>query len=125
MTESAGSMPSIDHINYSPPFQAPLPIDTPPEFYSALSKFANLLKRPELRFEHTLKEGEAVIFDNRRSLHARDAFEEWGEHERPRDSPTVAEGESSRWLKGCYLEADAIFDRMRMLRDEIEPITRA
>lgn len=98
--------PSSDRVtavNYSPPFQAPLPLDTPPEFYDALQKYAAILRREEGRWEYLLKEGDVAVFDNRRVLHARKAFD------------LKAGGE--RWLKGCYVEADAVVDRIRVLRD--------
>ncbi|TCD63667.1 hypothetical protein EIP91_005111 [Steccherinum ochraceum] len=102
----------IRHINYSPPFQAPLPLSTPPEFYSAFERFARLLNRDEMRFEYTLKEGDAVVFDNRRVLHARTAFYDEKEEEH-------GEGEVNRWLKGCYVEADGVLDRGRSLRSAL------
>ncbi|THH29867.1 hypothetical protein EUX98_g4333 [Antrodiella citrinella] len=101
----------ISHINYSPPFQAPLPLTTPPEFYSAFERFASLLNRPEARFDYILKEGDAVVFDNRRILHARTAFyDENGVEDQP---------EVNRWLKGCYVEADSVLDRGRGLRTAV------
>lgn len=102
----------INHINYSPPFQAPLPLSTPPAFYPALQKFATLLNAPENIYKYTLQEGDAVFFDNRRVLHARTAFSD--------DEDQVKEGETNRWLKGCYLEADAMLDRARILRTKSE-----
>ena len=105
----------ISHINYSPPFQAPLFLNTPLEFYSALARFAEMLNDPVNVFEYTLREGDAVVFDNRRVLHARTAF---------RDKPGVEKmkrgGEINRWLKGCYLEADALADRVRVLRAKLQ-----
>lgn len=103
----------ISHINYSPPFQAPLPLTTPPEFYPALKEFARLLNDPQNTYEYTLKEGDAVLFDNRRVLHARTAFSD-----KPGDGGK--DGETNRWLKGCYLEADALVDRMRVLRRRLQ-----
>jgi gamma-butyrobetaine dioxygenase len=103
--------PPINYINYSPPFQAPLALSTPPTFYSALAEFASLLASAEFTYKYTLKEGDAVLFDNRRVLHARTAFS---------DGDGVGEGESNRWLKGCYLEADALLDRGRVLRTKAE-----
>ncbi|KAJ7291516.1 hypothetical protein C8J57DRAFT_217670 [Mycena rebaudengoi] len=99
---------AIQHINYSPPFQAPLFLDTPPSFYSALAAFATLLGDPARTYQYTLREGDAVIFDNRRVLHARTAFSDI-------EGQGTA-GEPNRWLKGCYFEADALLDRGRMLR---------
>ncbi|TFY59238.1 hypothetical protein EVJ58_g5901 [Rhodofomes roseus] len=106
-----GSPRPTAHINYSPPFQAPLPVSTPLAFYSALERFANLLEDPALRFEHLLREGDAVVFDNRRVLHARTAFKD--REEDSGDAP-------NRWLKGCYLEADAVLDRGRVLRARLQ-----
>lgn len=106
--------PEIVAINYSPPFQAPMPLhSTPPEFYPALQKFAALLRRPEGRYEFLLQEGDIMIFDNRRVLHARKAFTE---HTTGKELP----GESNRWLKGCYTEADAVLDRARVLRTRFD-----
>jgi alpha-ketoglutarate-dependent taurine dioxygenase len=110
----------IRHINYSPPFQAPLPLSTPTVFYSAFKRFSDLLNHESNTFRYTLEEGDAVIFDNRRVLHARTAFRDMTEKER-KDKPRqwVREGEPNRWLKGCYLEADAILDRVRVLKSRL------
>lgn len=104
----------VAHINYSPPFQAPLPLATPAAFYGALERFVALLEDPAARYEYTLREGDAVLFDNRRVLHARTAF-----RERPEAESGDAVGNTNRWLKGCYLEADAVLDRGRVLREQI------
>lgn len=100
----------IAHINYSPPFQAPLALSTPTSFYQAMGDFTRVLAKPELTFNYLLNEGDAVLFDNRRVLHARMAF---------RDKEGGG-GETNRWLKGCYLEADALLDRGRMLKIRME-----
>ena len=113
---SAAELP-IKHINYSPPFQAPLMSSTPPSFYAALRKFVALLDDTANRLEYTLRERDAVLFDNRRVLHARTAFTDG-----PPDGRDGRQGETNRWLKGCYLEADAILDRGRMLRAKLDRI---
>ncbi|CUA72764.1 Gamma-butyrobetaine dioxygenase [Rhizoctonia solani] len=100
--------PRIAHINYSPPFQAPLPPDAPAQVYTALRKYAELLARPEGRLEYTLAEGDCAVFDNRRVLHARTAF--WDKHAKEGDGE-----ETNRWLKGCYVEVDDLLDRTRVL----------
>ena len=110
---SLDSQTPITHVNYSPPFMAPLFADTPPRFYDAFSEFSSLLARPENTYRYTLKEGDAVIFDNRRVLHARTAFNEL-------EGTEEHVGETSRWLKGCYLEAEALLDRSRILRRKLE-----
>lgn len=110
LPDSSSDELPIAHINYSPPFQAPLALSTPTSFYQAIGDFARILTKPELTFNYLLKEGDAVIFDNRRVLHARTAF-------RDREG---GHGETNRWLKGCYLEADALLDRRRMLKTRME-----
>ena len=100
---------TISQINYSPPFQAPLLVSTPPGFYSALRKFTEYVNDPENTYTYTLKEGDAVIFDNRRVLHARTAFNA---------IPGTEDGGANRWLKGCYIEGDALWDRGRILRGQ-------
>ncbi|KAF8888837.1 Clavaminate synthase-like protein [Infundibulicybe gibba] len=99
----------VSHINYSPPFQAPLPLATPAPFYPAFKRFADLLNKPANTYQYTLQEGDAVMFDNRRVLHARTAFSDLD------GSASGSEGETNRWLKGCYVEADAVMDRRRVL----------
>lgn len=102
----------LTSVNYSPPFQAPLPASTPLAFFKALAAFSERLNDPANCFAYLLREGDAVIFDNRRVLHGRAAFED--------EAGAVAEGDTNRWLKGCYLEEDPVLDRMRVLATEIE-----
>jgi gamma-butyrobetaine dioxygenase len=102
--------PRVTAVSYSPPFQAPLPRDTPHEFYDALARFAALVEAPAAVYAHQLGEGDAVIFDNRRMLHGRTAFKD-----RFGDAGEV-DGEPNRWLKGCYFEGDAMASHGRMLR---------
>lgn len=56
-------------------------------------------------FEYRLEEGECVVFDNRRVLHARRAFD-------------ASQGE--RWLKGAYVDDDVFFSRLRVLQERFE-----
>ncbi|KAH7883045.1 hypothetical protein F5I97DRAFT_1930637 [Phlebopus sp. FC_14] len=112
---SKSSQQPIKHINYSPPFQAPLLLNsTPPSFYTALGRFAALLDKPANRVEYLLREGDAVVFDNRRVLHARMAFTDTA------GSDTARVGETNRWLKGCYFEADSMLDRGRVLSEKLQ-----
>lgn len=108
---SSAESQTVKYINYSPPFQAPIPLSTTPSFYSALAEFASILAKPELTFQYLLREGDAVLFDNRRVLHARTAFKDKGEQ---------SEEETNRWLQGCYFETDSFLDRGRVLRAEAE-----
>ena len=69
--------PRVTAVSYSPPFQAPFPLNIPHDFYDALARFAALVEAPAAVYSHQLEEGEAVVFDNRRVLHGRTAFEVW------------------------------------------------
>jgi alpha-ketoglutarate-dependent taurine dioxygenase len=106
----------VTAVSYSPPFQAPLPLNTPHEFYDALARFAALVEAPTAVFAHQMCEGEAVVFDNRRLLHGRTAFvgKRFGNV-----GDREAGGEPSRWLKGCYFEGDAMASHGRVLRDRV------
>ena len=106
--DERGVLP-IKFVNYSPPFQAPLYVSTPPQFYDALVKFVEILESPENRYEYLLKEGDVAVFENRRVSHARTAFT----GKNPGD-----DDDADRWLKGCYIEGDAVLDRARMLRSK-------
>ncbi|KAF8639197.1 hypothetical protein AX17_001683 [Amanita inopinata Kibby_2008] len=120
-SQACGSVPledrTIMHINYSPPFQAPLSLMTSPgrlhQLYTSLRDFADLLDVSENRYEYTLREGDAVVFDNRRVLHARTSFEDIPGQE-------IKDGITTRWLKGCYLEADALMDRYRVMKGTLD-----
>ncbi|KAN0064253.1 Protoheme IX farnesyltransferase, mitochondrial [Thecaphora frezii] len=112
------TMPRLSAVNYSPPFQSPLPLHPTPhlrtvedraKFYTALKRFADLTLDPEFRYQKQLQEGECVIFDNRRVLHSRTGFE-W-------DAGQVSE--VTRWLKGCYVDGDAIWSTYRALRTKL------
>ena len=112
------TMPRLSAVNYSPPFQSPLPLHptehlkTPEQrqtFYRALKRFSDLTLAEEFRYEKQMEEGECVIFDNRRVLHSRKGFE-WDESK---------QGEVKRWLKGCYVDGDAIWSTYRTLRTKV------
>ncbi|WFD34997.1 heme o synthase [Malassezia cuniculi] len=110
-----GTMPRLAAINYSPPFQAPLPLQSPALrdparrelFLRAFNRFARLTHDRGMIFERALEPGECVLFDNRRVLHSRTGFE-WNESEK---------GHIGRWLKGAYVEGDSVWSRYRALRN--------
>ncbi|KAI5481705.1 mannosyl-oligosaccharide alpha-1,2-mannosidase, glycoside hydrolase family 47 protein [Pseudohyphozyma bogoriensis] len=70
-------------VNYSPPFQGPLLLSLESaadelrlkELHEALSLFAELAAKEENTYRVQLEPGDCVVFDNRRVLHARTAFE--------------------------------------------------
>jgi alpha-ketoglutarate-dependent taurine dioxygenase len=101
----------IDHINYSPPFQAPFESDTSkPEFRQfirAFQHFRDLIEDKNNQLELILEKNQCVIFHNRRILHARREFDA---------------SSGSRWLKGCYTDLDNFKDRLRVFREKFHPI---
>ncbi|KAF2270510.1 Clavaminate synthase-like protein [Lojkania enalia] len=100
---------AINRINWSPPFQGPFEARIGGENQTALGNylaaahaFEKLLSAEENLYEYRLEEGECVIFDNRRVLHARRAFD-------------ASKGE--RWLKGAYVDDDVFFSKLRVLEE--------
>ncbi|KPV75041.1 uncharacterized protein RHOBADRAFT_53941 [Rhodotorula graminis WP1] len=124
----------VHAVNYSPPFQGPLTLERMTRtgaagaetvsddaerlarLHDALGQFAALCDDPEQRWRwtHQLAEGECVVFDNRRVLHARTAFE----FVRPPPGEGEHEGgeEAGRWLKGAYMDGDELWSRWRVLK---------
>lgn len=97
----------INFVNWSPPFQAPFQDAAARNFdkyLKAIKTLASRIEAPENIYEYRLKEGECVIFNNRRVLHARTAFD-------------VTAGE--RWLKGAYLDTDVFRSRYRVLHESL------
>lgn len=123
----------IKAINWSPPFQAPFLVDIgddtrplpthedrttnldasqstqPPgsEFHRYLEAIRYLkreLEADDAVFEQKMEPGTAVIFDNRRVVHARRAFENQG---------------GERWLRGAYVNTDAFRSRLKVLKEEM------
>ena len=94
----------LDEIRIADFLRGPLmaPFDETEAAYAALICLQRLLREPEFALRFTYCPGDLVIFDNRRLLHGRDAFD-----------PGTG---GSRWLQGCYLERDEIRSRLRMLR---------
>ncbi|TKA73724.1 hypothetical protein B0A49_07447 [Cryomyces minteri] len=99
--------PPIAHLNWSPPFQAPLRLPRHDvarnrfrAFQAATRDFGRLVEHEDAVFEHRLGPGECVLFLNRRVLHARRAFD-------------VGVGE--RWLKGAYVDSDVFESKLRVL----------
>ncbi|KAG4419938.1 hypothetical protein IFR04_006975 [Cadophora malorum] len=106
VTTNYGPQQAIKFINYSPPFQAPFPVTKNsqgfvfPKVMKALRSFADRVESPRNLFEYKLKEGECVIFNNRRVLHGRRQFDA---------------GQGERWLKGTYIDTDVFKSKWRTL----------
>jgi alpha-ketoglutarate-dependent taurine dioxygenase len=104
----------LTHVNYSPPFQGPYHINQAEssnwseimkEYLTAIREFEKRIEDPERIFELKLEPGQCVIFENRRVLHARRAFD-------------TSSGE--RWLAGTYVDEDAVHSKMFTLRRNAE-----
>lgn len=103
---------AIRRVNWSPPFQGPFEARIGSNnqtsfrsFIAASHAYEKLLSSEENLYEYRLNEGECVIFDNRRVLHARRAFD-------------ATKGE--RWLKGAYVDDDVFFSKLRVLQEKYE-----
>lgn len=102
---------AVKRVNWSPPFQGPFEArigsNNNPSlraYIAASHAYEKLLSAEENLYEYRLNEGECVIFDNRRVLHARRAFD-------------ATKGE--RWLKGAYVDDDVFFSKLRVLEEKI------
>ncbi|MEM1272208.1 MAG: TauD/TfdA family dioxygenase [Pseudomonadota bacterium] len=71
-----------------------------PAYYHAYRKFMQLTRDPAFQVRLKLKAGEMVVFDNRRVLHGRDAFD-----------PSTG----FRHLQGCYVDRGEFLARIRVL----------
>ena len=95
----------LAYVNWSPPFQGrlyhkPELAQRTREFVEAMSEFDRILNGEEMAFELKMEEGSCAVFENRRVVHARNAFE-------------VEQGE--RWLRGAYVDEDAFWSKCRAL----------
>ena len=81
------------------------PVDVEPDeqlaFYGAHRELLGIALEPEMQFSFRFEEGDCVIFDNVRILHARTAF----------DLTT-----GYRHLQGCYIGRDDLKSRLTVLR---------
>ena len=66
----------------------------------ALRAFAAVIRDPSLECHYRLRPGELLVFDNRRVLHGRGAFD-----------PSTGR----RHLQGCYVDRDQLLSRIRVL----------
>ncbi|MDE1460683.1 gamma-butyrobetaine dioxygenase [Spartinivicinus poritis] len=84
------------------------PIDLPSEqiipIYKAYRRFIELTRDPQFQFFYRLQPGDLLVFDNRRVLHARNAFD-------------LKQG--GRHLQGCYVDRDELLSRIRILERAI------
>ena len=81
------------------------PFNMPPElmqpYYRAYRRFIEMTRQPRFQFCQRLEAGQLWCFDNRRTLHARDAFD-------------PASG--ARHFQGCYVDRDELLSRILVLQ---------
>ncbi|KAI5949369.1 hypothetical protein KGF54_005604 [Candida jiufengensis] len=103
--------PKIHAINYSPPFQGPFEIGTVKEtntteyemfddFIRGFKLFESAINDPQNQYELKLPEGTCVIFENRRTLHSRNEFND--------------SNGGDRWLMGTYVDGDSFRSKLRI-----------
>jgi gamma-butyrobetaine dioxygenase len=73
------------------------------DFYSAYRSLAALLRNSQFHLQSRLRDGDAVVFDNQRTLHGRTAF---------------SSARHPRHLRGCYLSRDSVRSEASLLRRE-------
>jgi gamma-butyrobetaine dioxygenase len=76
-----------------------------PRAYEAMRRFSQLAHDPRLQIRYPFAPGDVIGFDNRRVLHGRDGFDP---------------GAGARHLRGCYLDQDDLFSRLRVLNRRAE-----
>jgi hypothetical protein len=102
-------MPPLANVNWSPPFQGEFAIDNGALDHGtkfrlwckAAKDFDKILNSKRNKFSHRLGPGDCVIFNNRRVVHGREAFE------------SEAGAAGARWLKGAYVDMDPLESKMR------------
>lgn len=96
-TNKAGELVQVSYNNYDrAPFY--LPAAETEALYRALKVFASYANDPKMQYRRRLAPGDAVLFDNWRALHARDAYSGY------------------RRLCGAYLNKEDVESRLRVLR---------
>ncbi len=94
-----GELVQVSYNNYDrAPFY--LPAEQSAALYRALKVFASYVNDPAMQYRRRLVPGDAVLFDNWRALHARDAYVGY------------------RRLCGAYLNKEDVESRLRVLRSK-------
>ena len=98
----------VKAINWSPPFEGiqKIPSEFVEPYYAARRAWSQLLNQPQYSIERRMAPGEIVIFNNRRVLHARTAFDETAGH---------------RLLEGGYIGSDEWTNKLRVLKRTYSP----
>ncbi len=90
-------------VRYTPWLRAPLkaPLDEQRRAYHAIRAFMRYNQRAAYQIRLTYRPGDLLVFNNRRILHGRMAYDEAG---------------GRRHLHGCYMDADDLHSAIRMYR---------
>lgn len=78
-----------------------MPLADQPRAYDALRVMSSVAHDPRFMISYELRPGDVIGFDNRRIFHGRDAFD-----------PAAG----TRRLRGCYIDHDDVYSRLRVLR---------
>uniref|UniRef100_K3WUI5 TauD/TfdA-like domain-containing protein n=1 Tax=Globisporangium ultimum (strain ATCC 200006 / CBS 805.95 / DAOM BR144) TaxID=431595 RepID=K3WUI5_GLOUD len=91
-------------VHWSPPFEGPLkvPFDDVKPYYEAYKIFHDIVEGGKFQVEFKLKQGDTVIFNQRRVLHGRNQF--------------TADSNGVRHLQGTYINIDDAHCRFNALR---------
>ena len=97
-TDTTGAITEIRMANF---LRGPLAIapDQVIDLYVGYRLFIELTRQQRFQFTHRLSAGELIVFDNRRVLHSRNAFD-------------LKQG--ARHLQGCYVDNDELNSRIRV-----------
>lgn len=98
--DALGEVTEIRMANFlRGPFEAP--VEQMPLLYRAYRRFIAMTREARFRLVRRLEPGALWCFDNRRTLHARNAFD-------------PASG--ARHFQGCYIDRDELLSRIRVLQ---------
>ncbi|WLH06642.1 gamma-butyrobetaine dioxygenase [Pseudomonas lurida] len=98
--DAVGEVVEIRMANFlRGPFEAS--VEQMPLLYRAYRRFITMTREDRFRLVKRLNPGELWCFDNRRTLHARNAFD-----------PTSG----ARHFQGCYIDRDELLSRIRVLQ---------
>jgi len=100
ITDHDGNITEVRMANF---LRGPMDIneENMESFYSAYRQFILLTRDKRFQYFHRLKAGDLIIFNNRRVLHARNAF-------------NLENG--NRHLQGCYVDTDELLSHIRVLQ---------
>jgi gamma-butyrobetaine dioxygenase len=105
--DAAGKITRINYSDHHRDAILDIDVEQVKPFYQACMLFDDLLNHEDFMFLHKSSPGDIICFDNKRVLHAREAFE-------------VKEGES-RKLNATYVRWDEIMSLARIIACRISP----